>query len=224
MLTRLLELRPICTENYELCLSKTTWNSIEITVASLKPSNILTKKLQMEQLTMGDFYLNLINCKIELKAINTTLACELHRNMEIREKVLFESKAFVAALYTDLRVNFLLNTDQLQIAEKALVSARMRWRKLNKQDRDSTVLSSPVASTSTQQQNEGSQLEDFLDQSYNNTLRGDLSYGCAGGDSDIKIDLKEFLNKQVRLPVSKNILLFWESKKIYYLTCIFYQR
>ncbi|CAG4985924.1 unnamed protein product [Parnassius apollo] len=196
MFTRLLEPRPICTENYELYLSDTTRNSIEITVASLKPSNILTKKLQMEQMTMSDFYLNWINCKIELKGINTTHACELHRNMEIREKVLFESKAFVAAVYMDPRDNFLLNTDQLEIAEKALVSAWMRWRKLNKQDRDSTVFSSPVTSTSTQQQNEGSQLEDFLDQSYNNTLRGDPSYGCAGDDSDIKINLKEFFNKQ----------------------------
>ncbi|CAK1590295.1 unnamed protein product [Parnassius mnemosyne] len=213
MLIRLLELRPTCTEYYELYLSETTWNSIEITVASLKPSKILTKKLQMEQLTMGDFYLNWINCKIELKAINTTLACELHRNMEIREKVIFESKAFVAAVYMDPRVNFLLTTDQQEIAENALVSAWMRWRKLNKQDRDSTVFSSPVASTSTQQQNKGSQLEDFLDQSYNNTLRGDPSYGCAGDGSDIKVHLKEFLNRQVRLPPSKNILLFWERKK-----------
>ncbi|XP_026744355.1 uncharacterized protein LOC113505749 [Trichoplusia ni] len=196
MLTRLLELRPMCTDNYELYLSETTWNSIEDTIASLKPTKILTNKLQKEQLSMGDFYLDWINCKIELKAINTTLACELHRNMEIREKVLFISKAFVAAAYLDPRINFLLTTNQVETAEQVLVSTWMRWRKLNKEDRDNTLFSSPVASTSTQQQNEKSQLEVFLDQSYN-TQRGDPNYGCAGNDLDIKHQLKDFFNKQM---------------------------
>lgn len=217
MLKRLLELRLICTENYELYLSESTWNSIEATVASLKPTKILTQKLQIEQLTMGDFYLNWISCKLELQTINTALACELHRNMEIREKILFESKAFVAAIYMDPRVNFLLTTDQQEMAENMLINTWMRWRKLNKDVNKSTETSlniqPPTTSSSTQPQNEGGKLEDFLNQSYDDRLRGDPSYGCALDNIDMKSLLKDFFNKQVRLPASENILIFWETKK-----------
>jgi bifunctional polynucleotide phosphatase/kinase len=75
-------------------------------VKVLEPAFNCTKKLQYEQLTLGDFYLYWLEMKFELRKENSVLARELLTQIETREPNLIASKSFLAALFMDQRFNF----------------------------------------------------------------------------------------------------------------------
>ena len=70
-------------KNKDQYLHPQTWIEIEDLVRSLIPARIATKRLQEEQLVIGDFYRTwsrgtwLVECKLESAKIKTSLACGL---------------------------------------------------------------------------------------------------------------------------------------------------
>ena len=62
--------------------------------------------LQSEQLTLGDFYSQWVNCKLKTKKIGTPFAVALFEAMAEREKKLLSNDAFVSAILLDPRYLF----------------------------------------------------------------------------------------------------------------------
>ncbi|KAL0861603.1 hypothetical protein ABMA27_009102 [Loxostege sticticalis] len=69
MLERLIEFKSICDENLANNLPEYIWDLLQNYVNSLQPAKKLSTFLQAEQITIGDFYINWLMCKIELKNI-----------------------------------------------------------------------------------------------------------------------------------------------------------
>ncbi|CAK9296598.1 unnamed protein product [Gordionus sp. m RMFG-2023] len=79
MLERLLELKSFCQEislqsDREKCLSENEWKIISDILKALYPAYVLTKYLQSEQLTMGDFYAAWIKCLMQTSKVDTPFA------------------------------------------------------------------------------------------------------------------------------------------------------
>ncbi|CAK9296597.1 unnamed protein product [Gordionus sp. m RMFG-2023] len=89
MLERLLELKSFCQEislqsDREKCLSENEWKIISDILKALYPAYVLTKYLQSEQLTMGDFYAAWIKCLMQtsknIEILNTMPTCSYSKD------------------------------------------------------------------------------------------------------------------------------------------------
>ncbi|XP_065315485.1 uncharacterized protein LOC135924356 [Gordionus sp. m RMFG-2023] len=90
MLERLLELKSFCQEislqsDREKCLSENEWKIISDILKALYQAYVLTKYLQSEQLTMGDFYAAWIKCLMQTSKVDTPFARLLVSTMKARE-------------------------------------------------------------------------------------------------------------------------------------------
>lgn len=76
MIESKVELKQYCsiTPGEILYVSLTTWNATNDLINALKPSKILTKLLQEEQLTLGDFYYHWSRCYLETSHVQVPLA------------------------------------------------------------------------------------------------------------------------------------------------------
>ena len=100
MLERLGELKECCdAKNKDQYLSPQTWIEIGDIVRCLLPARIATKKLQQEQLLIGDFYRTWSQCILETTRIKTILSEKLVETMKLREKNLFNNDVFLAGMY-----------------------------------------------------------------------------------------------------------------------------
>lgn len=209
MLERLMKLREYCSNNYSrFDLEEDLWAKIHETVQALKPCRQLSKILQKEQLTMGDFYINWLRCKLETENINTSLARNLALRMTERERILLENDVFLSAVYLDPRVNSTLSDDQCQRAKNHLVATYERYTfltlrestsSLNQDSEDDNYLLSH--STSTIDDNQ------FLESASNNIQHQSSSddyYAVTHASSSTAIatsntEIDEFLQRQHRL-------------------------
>jgi hypothetical protein len=111
MLDALLKLRDFCDRHSgsyaEFKVTEEEWSDISQLAEALTPAKITTKMLQSEQLTLGDFYSQWINCKLKTKKIDTPFAVALLDAMTEREKKLLSNDAFVSAILLDPRYEFL---------------------------------------------------------------------------------------------------------------------
>lgn len=132
MLLRMLELKEFCVDmagaNRDLHLSPAEWITIESITKALTPAKITTKILQNEQLTMGDFYIEWLKCKIDTAKVKTNFADMLVSKMKDREKKLLENDTFLAAIYLDPRVNVLLTQTQKESAKSHLA---LTWSRMD---------------------------------------------------------------------------------------------
>lgn len=107
MLERLLKLKPFCerhSSNYpDLKLTEFEWAEIVDLTEALKPAKVLTKQLQAEQLVLGDFFGDWLNCKLKTTKINTDFAKNLVIAMTEREKRLLSDDVFISAIFLDPR-------------------------------------------------------------------------------------------------------------------------
>ena len=107
MLDRLLELRKFCKEMEEtvptIYLSEVDWNNIAKLRDTLKPVQITTSTIQLQQLTPGDFLKAWMKCKIDVCKIHSIFSVELLRCMEVREQTFLENDVIRAAIYMDPR-------------------------------------------------------------------------------------------------------------------------
>ena len=63
----------------DTALSENEWRIIKELLTSLEPTKIATKKMQYEQLLMGDFYAVWIQCKLSLRKLENTFCHTLTR-------------------------------------------------------------------------------------------------------------------------------------------------
>ena len=83
--------------NPNLHLSATTWNAFSMLVAVLEPAKIVTKSLQYEQLTFGEFLGIWLNCKLKIAKLTSTsslLAQLLLSAMKKRETDLLKKMTY----------------------------------------------------------------------------------------------------------------------------------
>ena len=86
-----------------LVLTDDQWNKIADLIAALEPIKKSTKVFQTEQLLPGDFYGSLLRCRIALGKLKSPVSEELLSAIKVRETILLESDAFLAAIYMDPR-------------------------------------------------------------------------------------------------------------------------
>lgn len=95
-------------------ITESEWTFCRTFLDLFKPVKIATKKLQSEQLSLGDFYKVWLDLTLDLKKQtasnkNPTLAAALYQNLMSREKLLFEkNQCLPAALYLDPRFRNIL--------------------------------------------------------------------------------------------------------------------
>lgn len=98
------------------------WSFCEQFEQAFKPTKNLLKKLQREQLTLGDMYRYYwIDARNELQKLSDNeLAVALLEGLKERKRQLFQNKTFLAGLFMDPRFNFkdspYLSTEQKQLA------------------------------------------------------------------------------------------------------------
>ncbi|CAH2088717.1 unnamed protein product [Euphydryas editha] len=103
-----------------------SWEKLDDCLKALTPCRVLSKVLQKEQLTFGDFYLSWMNCVLEIDKLNTAFAFFLTRCMKERETALMNNDCFISAIYLVPRVNSILTNEQLEKARDHLVQTYQR--------------------------------------------------------------------------------------------------
>ncbi|XP_064469959.1 uncharacterized protein LOC135384700 [Ornithodoros turicata] len=131
MLRRLLELRGFCadmfTEETEFFLADEDWNLVQISIETLTPAEEATKRLQLEQLTLGEFYSIWISCREKTAKMSSELSFRVVAAMRSRETCLVGSELFCASVFMDLRYHLLLSEDQKNTAKLHLTKL---WKRL----------------------------------------------------------------------------------------------
>ncbi|XP_064472544.1 uncharacterized protein LOC135387057 [Ornithodoros turicata] len=131
MLRRLTELRGFCDDMFgtdnELRLQDDEWKAVDDAIEALAPAEEATKRLQTEQLTLGDFYSLWIACRERTAKLTSALASSLAASMRSRETRLFEGELFCSAIFLDVRYHVLLSDDQ---RTKAKLHLTRLWKRL----------------------------------------------------------------------------------------------
>ena len=73
-------------DDEEAVLADEDWEALRALVETLEPAMVATKRLQAEQLTLGDAYGAWLECKLKLRKKNTPLSRQIADNMDRREK------------------------------------------------------------------------------------------------------------------------------------------
>lgn len=95
------------TKNDKICrLTEKEWEFVENFVRAFKPVATLTSSLQSAQLTLGDFYLLWMRCKLTLELQKDPTSLKLLEHTVKREPMLLENKALLAACFVDQRINY----------------------------------------------------------------------------------------------------------------------
>lgn len=106
MVSRLLEVRDLIMTNTEFeqisfQINDETWNCLSDLKCSLEPANILSKMLQKEQLTFGDFWSEWLKCIFRVKKASNAFSIALVAALENRQKGLLGNEIFLSAIYLD---------------------------------------------------------------------------------------------------------------------------
>ncbi|XP_075978168.1 uncharacterized protein LOC142986533 [Anticarsia gemmatalis] len=216
MAQSLITLKEICLTNERLYLPSATWVSIEDFVTSMTPAKILTKKLQEEQLTVGDFYLEWMLCQYRLAKINSEIATNIISKMKDRENALFGSNTFINAIFLDPRVNSILSPDQRSQAKANLIKLYFRHLKLQNIELENN----PVDTNNdvNEHSEARAELDDFLNSSYVSRF-SDLTCLLRRNDphGDLLNNLQQsfqiFLEEPL-LKSSENVLTYWAKSKL----------
>nr|XP_044249585.1 E3 SUMO-protein ligase ZBED1-like [Drosophila takahashii] len=99
MLKKLLLFEQFCEQEKDipLNLDSSDWESMKGVVDVLQPVYAATKKLQSEQLFMGDFYKMWLELKLSIKAMSTPNSILLEDCLQKREATLLENRAVLSA-------------------------------------------------------------------------------------------------------------------------------
>ncbi|KAJ1526567.1 hypothetical protein ONE63_008154 [Megalurothrips usitatus] len=101
-------------------LTAREWALLDEVNAALEPAAIATKRMQAEQLTVGDFYGAWLVCREKTRALPSAMTAELTRRMEAREKDVLRTDAFAPAIFMDPPYRRHLEKDP-DVAQQALV-------------------------------------------------------------------------------------------------------
>lgn len=230
MIQRLISLKDFCDNSHDsnLNLPETTWNTLQDYLTSLLPAKELSQILQHEQLTIGDFYLQWLLCKIKLKNINTFLCTLLINSMNNREQTLFANDAFLCAVFLDGRVNSTLTDEQRDTAKIKLLELHQHLQNLNSNKENEPNSSSTNSSSLSQTNTDPArvELDDFLGVKYveaqsdvRTLLRRRTDNiempATAGAFRNLNEEITAFLNESL-LKSTEDIIKYWENNKIKY--------
>ncbi|XP_065320584.1 zinc finger BED domain-containing protein 4-like [Gordionus sp. m RMFG-2023] len=213
MLERLLELKSFCQEislqsDREKCLSENEWKIISDILKALYPTYVLTKYLQSEQLTMGDFYAAWIKCLMQTSKVDTPFARLLVSTMKARE-INFKNEVFCSAIYLDPRYNVFLTFEEREIARKHLCKTCNLIQNLNNQNIE---ILNTMPTCSYSKDNLDDDFEDLLKS--HESLNKNNSQGIEKYNKCIEIEyiIRSFDNIE-RLEKDTNLLNYWENVK-----------
>ncbi|XP_063538085.1 uncharacterized protein LOC134747389 [Cydia strobilella] len=207
MLENLQKLKPFCMEN--MTMEENIWGQIDGYLDILLPCRILSKRLQTEQLTCGDFYLAWMRCHHQLSLVDDAFARQLESCMDERQAVLFVNEHFLAAIYLDPRVNFALNTNQATEARKFLTDIYMRIVKLKQHQGQSQPVPG-TSETSEADTRASDSFEDYLRHQFAGNERINVQFTL---ENELIYKLVSFLQEPA-LPPNSNILEYWSLKKV----------
>ncbi|XP_045035871.1 uncharacterized protein LOC123476926 [Daphnia magna] len=126
MLARLLELREFITEiensHADLKISEIQRIGIQEICSVLEPARKASVRLQMQQLTIGDFYKLWTSYKMDVEEIDTVFAKAFSVALQTRENLLMDNDIFRSAIYLDPRIKVILSTDERVKAKAYLVN------------------------------------------------------------------------------------------------------
>ncbi|XP_021706488.1 uncharacterized protein LOC110678172 [Aedes aegypti] len=191
----------------DVALSNDTWTFIDNFVEGFEPVAKLTKALQSSQLTIGDFYLAWLRCKLLLGKKDNPLSKQLLANMETRELALTSNNAFLAAIFFDQRINYrnspLFNEDQRQTALMHLKNVWKSIQRVSRGEPSNVSVDDPKEGTSG---NHDDVLEEFF-RSHDESQESSISPSL--------FDELEDLSRSPRLKLEKGqtILDYWYGQK-----------
>lgn len=223
MLERLHKLKDFCIVNLD-SEPEVIWDSIENYLNILRPCRALSKKLQMEQLTFGDFYIAWMKCRLEVEQLHSPFARRLLSCLRSRQDVLFSNEYFLAALYLDPRVNATLTTAQQNCARAVLVETYKRLTNLKRRTTAEAtsepfnpgVNNSVVPGTSAEldSSNENNNFDSYLRQHFVTNRHINIDeQNLQSLEREINFKLVAFLQEPV-LPSKRSILEYWEQRKM----------
>jgi hypothetical protein len=205
-----------------LYLSENTWTAITEMISSLTPSKILTKILQTEQLTLGDFYYHWMKCYLDTVKIMVPLAQNISMHMETRKAMLMENGTFVSALYLDPRFHVVLSSEEIRTAVNHINTTWIQLLKVESQSLR-TEPEEPGNLESREDEEHIDEMESLL-ATTERDRRQDRRAGYRQTYCNISATLENF-SKHPRINYKENILNFWLKKQIsdpqlYSLACI----
>jgi len=150
-----LELKTFVHESVEifekhLHLTAPQWRQAqELKDEIMKKGFIVTKKLQLEDLTPGYFFRKWSGLRNVLQVNGSLIAERIVESMKKREKELLGNSFFLAAVYMDVRNMDLLSTEQKEKAHATVLQLVLRTKGLDNQPaEDAPPEESPVLSSS----------------------------------------------------------------------------
>ena len=151
----MLELKTFVHESVEifekhLHLTAPQWRQAqELKDEIMKKGFIVTKKLQLEDLTPGYFFRKWSGLRNVLQVNGSLIAERIVESMKKREKELLGNSFFLAAVYMDVRNMDLLSTEQKEKAHATVLQLVLRTKGLDNQPaEDAPPEESPVLSSS----------------------------------------------------------------------------
>ncbi|KAH9368376.1 hypothetical protein HPB48_012694 [Haemaphysalis longicornis] len=112
------------------------WGEVEMLAKTLQPVQEAMKTLRTEQLTLGDFYGAWLTCLIKTKKIESPLAKALVQSMENKQRELWDTNIFCAALYMDPRYHFLLSDEHKR---RAITHLTNTWERIAGLEQNSRI-------------------------------------------------------------------------------------
>ncbi|CAK1589123.1 unnamed protein product [Parnassius mnemosyne] len=220
MLKSLLSLKEICAMDARLHLPDSIWDGVEDFLKSITPVKYLTKKLQDELLTVGDFYIEWMMCIFKLTKINTIMSSNLIAKMKEREKTLFENDVFLNAIFLDPRVNSILTLDQQKQAKENLTNLYIRYFLKGyfgheyKQDVTNTLI--PTIDKKYEISEARGELDYFLNKNYINR-HVEMMKQRSDTYADMLDNLQQSMTLFLAEPLLKsteNVLSYWEKARV----------
>ncbi|RVE42487.1 hypothetical protein evm_012859 [Chilo suppressalis] len=211
MLERLIELREYCSSNPGeiLFVAPTTWDALHDLINALKPAKVLTKLLQEEQLTLGDFYYHWSRCYLETSHVQVPLAQLICSHMKIRQMQLMHNSTFVGALYLDPRFQVVLSAEEELLAIRHLNET---WLQILKVEAD-------IMQTESDNQDTFQAVPVVVDEMESILSQTEQLKRCSQREhyiqtrANIRAILENF-SAHPRLPSKQNIIQFWKSKEL----------
>jgi hypothetical protein len=155
MVERVLELKAFVHESVEifekhLHLTAPQWRQAqELKDEIMKKGFIVTKMLQLEDLTPGYFFRKWSGLRNVLQVNGSLIAERIVESMKKREKELLGNSFFLAAVYMDVHNMDLLSTEQKETAHATVLQLVLRTKGLDNQPaEDAPPEESPVLSSS----------------------------------------------------------------------------
>lgn len=214
MIERLVQLKVFCYDNAdqpELNVDEMLWNFMNDFLLMFKPVTIATAQLQEREMGYGDFYKVWLRLRMEVNKITVNNIQFLKDAVKKREDLLINNDVFLAALYTDPRFNFILNTTQKIKAQSHIRQLANHFQTCLNQ---SEVLDNTDSLTSSNAPNISLELSNGVNDelsNYINNLADDMN-GTVASSAIKSIEDELIAFHPERSDHNMNVLTYWKLK------------